>query len=205
MNVPPRGPGQGADEGPPAASPAAGDSPEEDDGEGAAERSRGAAHAAAWTARTILAVREAGDARAVAHRGQQRMVAVRLLALVGVLIWAIVKMNPAGVKPAGRWDMARPAAVSERSHEGAAPAVVDLPAAMDVMDDVAMRGGACPATGVLSVELGPTGLVRARLAGEGDLACLAILVWAAPWPRTQQGILLDQSLAKVVGTSQLGK
>ena len=150
-----------------------------------------------WSARTIAAAREAGDERASTHRAQQRMVAVRLLALMGVLIWAIVKMNPAAVKPEGRWDLARPATVSERALQGDAPAVVDLSAAMEVMDDVAARGGACPAKGVLSVELGPGGLVRARLAGEGNLACLSTIVWAAPWPRAQQAFLLDQSLAKV--------
>jgi hypothetical protein len=150
-----------------------------------------------WSARTIAAAREAGDERASAHRVQQRMVAVRLLALMGVLIWAIVKMNPAAVKPEGRWELARPATLSERALEGNAPTVVDLSAAMEVMDDVAARGGACPAKGVLSVELGPGGLVRARLAGEGNLACLSTVVWAAPWPRAQQAFLLDQSLAKV--------
>lgn len=146
----------------------------------------------------MLATREANEDRALAHRAQQRMVAVRLLALMGVLIWAIVKMNPAAVKPAGRWDLARPGTVDARPAAGEAPAVVDLPAAMDVMDDVAMRGGACPAKGVLAVELGPAGLVRARLDGEGNLACLSTIVWAAPWPRTQQSFLLDQSLAKIL-------
>ncbi len=174
------------------------------DGPDAAAEGRGAARPVPWTVHSLRTTHDAKEERAQAQRVQQRMVAVRLLALMGVLVWAIVKMNPAAVKPEGRWELARPGTVDARAAEGAAPAVVDLPAAMDVMDDVAMRGGACPAKGVLSVELGPAGLVRARLQGEGNLACLSTIVWAAPWPRTQQGFLLDQSLAKVAGTSPAG-
>lgn len=123
-------------------------------------------------------------------RSDQRAIAFRLLAWIAILTWATWKMSPEVRKPPGRWALLPP-----RDH--VAPAtplqdVVDIEAAIRVMDAVAARAPMCPASGVLRVELGAEGLRDALLVGEGDIACLGDIAWAGAWPRTRQGFTMEQ-------------
>jgi hypothetical protein len=125
-----------------------------------------------------------------------RGLAFRLLALSALFFWAIAKIGPGVDAPDGRHTLPPPNTWTRPVAEGASPPVVDVLAAVELLDTLSRRAAACPATGVLRVELGPEGLVRAELEGSGEILCVARLLWEAPWPRGVQQVELAQDIVR---------
>lgn len=116
----------------------------------------------------------------------------RLLLWSGLLVWAVWKMRatdvPVDVPVEADGLLVLPAAVEDP----AAPAMVDIEAALRAMDAAEQAARACRG-GVLSVTLGRSGLTEARLRG-GDAACVTTAVTGVTWPSARQAFEMERAV-----------
>ncbi len=113
--------------------------------------------------------------------------AFRLTLWCAVLCWAIWKMRATEqpIAPMGARILARPAEIAAPTPRPD-PMFIDPVAMQAGLERLAIDGRACGVlTGRIEVQLGPEGLVQARVHGthpERALDCLARAAWSAPWP-----------------------
>jgi hypothetical protein len=124
---------------------------------------------------------------------EQRQIFVRVLVWLGLLAWAVHKMGGFGGKPEGTWALERPADAPLAPAQAPA-ALPDVEGALRTLDAVAASSKDCPASGVVSVTLGPGGLASASLRGKGKVECVARLAWSAKWPASRQELTLDRGI-----------
>lgn len=129
-----------------------------------------------------------------------RGLAVRLLALSAVFVWAMTKIGPGVDAPEGHHALLAPTSWTRPPQEGAPPDLVDVLGAITILERVADGAAACPAYGVLRVTIGAEGLLSAELDGGGEILCVAKLAWEAPWPRGRQQIELEQDFGQRPGS-----
>lgn len=127
------------------------------------------------------------------YKREQRQIFARILVWLGLLAWAVHKMGGFGGKPEGTWALERPEDVPVAA--AAAPAAIpDVEGALRTLDALAASAKDCPASGVVSVTLGPGGLASATLRGRGKVECVARLAWSATWPSARQDLTLERGI-----------